>query len=177
MHSDEIAAEYNAARKALDPERALIVGSKVYGSKSDRHRLYRNAVGVDLEEGEGVDLVHNMESPLPESMGTFDHVDCCSVMEHCQRPWLMAANIEKALSLGGTLLLAVPFVWRLHAYPDDYWRFCPASLEILFPSIRWEHRLLYSNGIFVKKAPAMNDSNGNRWAARTEVVALGVKCS
>ena len=73
--------------------RTLVVGSKVYGKKQDRRELYRKAVGVDLFEGDGVDFVHDMETPLPESVGTFAHVDCVSVLEHVRRPWLMAANI------------------------------------------------------------------------------------
>lgn len=158
----------------LNPESTLIVGSKMYGSKPDRRQLYPNAVGMDLEEGDGVDFVHNMEMPFDQK---FAHVDCCSVLEHCQRPWLMAQNIESSLEDGGSLLVSAPFVWRVHNYPGDFWRITPAALDILFPSIRWEIKALYSNGKKVGKAPSMNDNKGRRWFGRTEVVGFGYKCA
>lgn len=119
------------------PGRTLIVGSRVIDGKPDRRRYYDDAVGVDLEAGDGVDLVHDLEDPLPDVFGTFAHVECLSVLEHVRRPWLMARSIERALAPGGTLFVSVPFVWRVHNYPGDYWRMTPAALRVLFPNIAW----------------------------------------
>jgi hypothetical protein len=33
----------------------------VYGNKLDRRKLYRDAIGVDQFDGEGVDIVADME--------------------------------------------------------------------------------------------------------------------
>lgn len=155
--------------------RTLVVGSKCYGGKLDRRTLYEDALGLDLFEGEGVDLVHDLEHPLPDRVGKFDHVDCFSVMEHCKRPWLMATNIERLLNHNGTILLAVPFVWRLHAYPNDYFRFTSDALPILFPSIKWMSRG-YAVGHKVRQlVPGKEDEFGN-WMQRAETVAVGVKC-
>ena len=156
--------------------RTLVVGSKVYGKKQDRRELYRKAVGVDLFEGDGVDFVHDMETPLPESVGTFAHVDCVSVLEHVRRPWLMAANIEAALIEGGTLLVCVPFVWRVHAYPDDYWRMTASALEVLFPNIQWQARKYLVEGKPRNLVRGKRDPYG-QWMARAELAAAGIKCS
>lgn len=157
--------------------RALVVGSKIYGQCIDRRTLYREALGLDMLDGEGVDLVHDLEHPLAGDIGQFAHVDCCSVLEHVRRPWLMGANIEAALEAGGTLLVVVPFIWRRHAYPSDYWRFTPEALDVLFPSIQWQSKQLYANGEPVKISPRFNDDAGQRWLARTEVAAFGTKCA
>lgn len=160
----------------VNPGRTLVVGSKVYGEKLDRRSVYPNAIGMDLFEGEGVDVVHNLESPVPEELGKFDHVDCCSVLEHCERPWLMCQNIEAALVEGGTLLLQVPFVWRVHNYPGDYWRFTTESFRILFPAIEWIKTGYLMNDEFRKATKSMNRGN-KRFLQRSEAIGFGVKCT
>lgn len=119
------------------PGRTLIVGSRVYDGKSDRRALYPEAVGVDMLEGPGVDRVLNLEDDLPADLGQFAHVECLSVLEHSARPWLLAANIERVMVKGATFYLSVPFVWRVHGYPGDYWRFTADAVRVLFPGIRW----------------------------------------
>jgi hypothetical protein len=155
------------------PGRTLVVGSKSYNGKQDRRELYGDAIGVDLFEGDGVDLVHDMEQPL--DIGLFDHIDCVSVLEHVRRPWRMASTIESAMELHATILVSVPFVWRLHAYPSDFWRMSAEALEVLFPSIHWMHSAYLAEGDEYTKPPSMNAS-GIRWLARSELVAAGFKC-
>lgn len=118
--------------------RTLIVGSRVYLAKEDRRKRYADALGVDLSHGEGVDVVCDLERPLPSILGHFHHVECWSVLEHCQRPWLVATHIEQAMLPGATLDVRVPFVWRLHAYPDDYWRLTASAVRLIFPNIEWD---------------------------------------
>jgi len=155
------------------PGRALVVGSKQYDDKPDRRALYEDGFGVDIEDGPGVDWVHDMEQPLPAELGKFAHVDCVSVLEHVQRPWKMAESIEACLMEGGSILISVPFVWRLHAYPSDYWRMTAEALPILFPSVEWRTRKYLVNGRFRKLVPGMQ--NHGAWLARAELIAYGVK--
>lgn len=110
---------------------------------------FKRAIGVDMEAGEGVDVVHDMERPLPRELGFFEHVMCASVLEHCRRPWKVAKTIEDRLVISGTLYVSVPTVWRFHPYPDDYWRFMRSSLDVLFPHIGWT-KVLYQrdDGLF-----------------------------
>lgn len=120
--------------------RTLIVGSRVYATREDRRKLYPDAIGVDMLEGPGVDIVANLEEPvewLPGGM-LFDHIECISVLEHSRRPWLLAANIERLMAPGATLHLSVPFVWRPHFYPGDFFRYTVAGVESLFPTIKWD---------------------------------------
>jgi SAM-dependent methyltransferase len=156
--------------------RTLVVGSKCYGDKPDRRAHYKKAFGVDLFEGEGVDLVHDMEKPLPDSLGQFDHVDCVSVLEHVRRPWKMAENIERALVHNGTILVSVPFSWRLHGYPSDLWRMSAEALTVLFPSIQWRERKYLVGDRLRNLVPGKTDTQG-KWIARSELVAAGVKCA
>lgn len=74
----------------------LVTGSKLYRTSHDRRKLYENAIGLDMQDGEGVDVVSDLEKPLP--VGPFNHVDCYSTLEHVSRPWLAAANIQDAMN-------------------------------------------------------------------------------
>jgi SAM-dependent methyltransferase len=118
--------------------RVLIVGSHVWVNKEDRRKRYADVVGVDMQAGEGVDRVLDLEEPLPDDLGMFDHIECMSVLEHSRRPWLMSANIERLLAPGASIFVAVPFVWRVHGYPDDYWRFTDSGVRELFPNVKWQ---------------------------------------
>lgn len=127
------------------PGRVLIVGSKLYREKEDRRKRYADCVGVDMLEGEGVDVVADLERDIPVSwIYSFDHIECMSVLEHSRKPWLLAANLERMLKPGGTLFVSIPFVWRVHAYPSDYWRMTPEALPELFPHVDWQQRSLVS---------------------------------
>ena len=154
--------------------RTLVVGSKVYKTKDDRRDLYDYALGLDLESGPGVDIVFNLEEPLPETFGLFHHVDCCSVLEHVQRPWLLCANIEALMAPGGTLLISVPFIWRVHAYPSDYWRITVDTLPILFPNITWQQTGYIDSNGWIKKPDSVK-VDGEVYMQKTEVVGFGVR--
>ena len=154
--------------------RTLIAGSRVYGDKEDRRKRYANAVGVDMSEGPGVDVVADLEADFLQ--GSFAHIECMSVLEHCRRPWLMAANLERMLEPGGTIFITVPFVWRVHGYPDDYWRFTVSGVKSLFNEIEWTHEA-YSHRVLCKaeEVPAVKAGEDWPYFARTEVAVFGRK--
>lgn len=152
--------------------RTLLVGSMAYEG-DDRRSQFEMCIGLDMLAGPCVDLVHDLEDPLPHEF-KFNHVDCCSVLEHVQRPWLMAENIERCLNRGGTVLIAAPFVWRVHGYPSDYWRITPNAIPILFPNIEWDEIALMAHG--VKQDRTRAKTKGDIcWLERTEVFAFGRK--
>lgn len=130
--------------------RILEVGSKDYGSTSSFRDFYKDAaeyVGVDMEAGKGVDIVWDYTKD-PEgdaspavAHGEFDLAICCSVLEHVDVPWVFARALTTEIKIGGKLYMSVPWVWRFHAYPDDYWRFSWRGIEKLFPYFTWEHAM------------------------------------
>lgn len=155
--------------------RALVVGSKQYKGKADRRKLYGEALGLDIDLGQGVDIVHDLEKPLPETFGLFDHIDCVSVLEHVKRPWLLCANIERVMADRATILISVPFVWRVHDYPGDYWRMTTEALPILFPGIKWLGRDYLSNEKHIVGKPHGATIDGLTYMQKTEVLAFGIR--
>ncbi|MEO7178372.1 MAG: methyltransferase domain-containing protein [Allosphingosinicella sp.] len=153
--------------------RTLIVGSRLYEGREDRRGRYPPfpvCVGLDMQPGPGVDLVHDLEERL---VGSFDHVECLSVLEHARRPWLVAANIERLLVPGGTLFVSAPFVHRVHAYPNDYFRFTPAGVESLFPGIVWEASRLVGPGIYDALRVAVIKVDDHPYLARSASMCFG----
>ncbi len=93
-------------------------------------------VGTDLAPGDGVDVVADLTADfdaLPEALrGTkFGTIVSMSVMEHVRDVYKFASNLRRLLDDDGTLLVSVPWVWRFHGYPSDYWRFSPEALKFL----------------------------------------------
>lgn len=162
----------------IRPGRTLIVGSKIHEGtdKPDRRKLYPGSIGVDLEHGFGVDVVADLEEELPHGLGRFDHIECTSVLEHSPRPWLLCANLQRLLVDGGTILIAVPWVWRVHNYPGDYFRFTEQGIAAMLPEIEWEQQRFIVEDEVVKMVPRL-EKNGVRYLARSELVMFGRKCS
>jgi SAM-dependent methyltransferase len=124
----------------------LEVGSKDYGNTTTFRDVFTadEYIGIDLSPGKDVDRVLDLAAgtgDLPD--GHFALAICCSVLEHVRRPWEMAANITRLLRPGGALYVAVPWVWRYHPYPDDYFRFSWRGIAEIFPGITWS-RMAYS---------------------------------
>lgn len=121
----------------------LEVGSKDYGSTQDLRALFRGPceyIGVDREAGPGVDLVLDLAgdfASVDAALGgrRFGTIFCLSVLEHVEQPFRMADNLTQLLASDGWLCVAVPFAFKFHGYPSDYWRFTHEGVRKLFPEI------------------------------------------
>lgn len=119
----------------------LEIGSKDYGNTVDFRSLFPGCVyvGVDLESGKGVDDIVDFSKGIGGlDENYFNLCICCSVMEHCAQPWVIAENMTRVLAPGGKLFVSVPWVWAYHPYPDDYFRFSFSGIKALFPQIHWD---------------------------------------
>lgn len=131
----------------------LEAGSKDYGNTQDLRALFRGQsdtglnneheyLGVDLFAGQGVDVVADLAgdfAAIDKSLDgrRFGTIFCLSVLEHCEKPFVMAENLVRLLKPGGQICVSVPFAFRLHAYPDDFWRFTPSGVRKLFESLEF----------------------------------------
>lgn len=119
----------------------LEIGAKEYQQFTCSFRGFypTEYVGVDLEPGGGVDVVADLsESTAGLEEGKFALVIACSVLEHVKNPKAMAESMQRLVRPGGSIFISVPWVWRYHNYPDDYWRFSWAGIHALFPEVKWE---------------------------------------
>lgn len=127
----------------------LEIGSKDYGNTSSFRDFYLGCeyVGIDMEPGKNVDLVVDLTQGIGElRTNHFALGVCCSVLEHVRRPWLLAEHLTSVIRAGGALYMSVPWVWRYHPYPDDYFRFSWRGIIELFPSFTWTN-VTYSTNV------------------------------
>jgi SAM-dependent methyltransferase len=90
-------------------------------------------IGVDWSsDGEGcVDVLADINQPLPFPDRHADVVVAFQVMEHLPEPARFLSECNRILALDGTLILAVPFMWQVHDAPHDYYRFTRHGLLYL----------------------------------------------
>ena len=125
----------------------LEVGSKDYGGRDNIRDKFPNKkfVGIDMLPGKNVDKVVDLTLPFEKidkklNGMRFGTIFCFSVLEHCDNPFKMAQNMTKLLKPKGKIVLGVPFTFKIHGYPSDYWRFTFEGTKVLFPSIKWHEK-------------------------------------
>jgi SAM-dependent methyltransferase len=96
----------------------------------------RKYLGADMAPGPGVDVVLNLHHiDLPsESVGT---AISCDTLEHVEYPRKALSELSRILKPGGILIISSVMLYRIHAAPNDYWRFTPEGFKSLlsqFPS-------------------------------------------
>lgn len=78
---------------------------------------------VDMEDGEGVDIVVVPGEPLPFDTATIDIVVSTSCFEHDPCFWLTFREMARIVRMGGTIYVNAPTRGPYHGYPGDNWRF------------------------------------------------------
>lgn len=141
-------------RKAVDSiVKCLPVSKKILeiGSWQERNQheiadlrpLFPEAVyiGTDMRPGPGVDKVANANN-LPFADRSFDLVFCLETLEHADKPWLVAGEIERVLKPSGIAIVSSQQNFPIHNYPSDYFRYTPYGLAVLFK--KFQSTVLFS---------------------------------
>jgi hypothetical protein len=82
-------------------------------------------IGVDMEEGNGVDQVLSDPYSYPFDNETFDAIVSTSCWEHDPMFWLTFLEGLRVLSPNGFMYINAPSSGAYHHFPLDYWRFYP----------------------------------------------------
>lgn len=110
--------------------KVLELGSLIVNG-SARELFSGEYVGLDLIEGEGVDVVADAHR-LPFPVDSFDVVLCTEMVEHDSAFWLTMFEAGRVLCPGGHLLLTTRGNgFRYHGFPFDYWRFTADGMREL----------------------------------------------
>jgi len=87
-------------------------------------------IGSDMSPGIGVDVIldlHNINLPS-ESVGT---VISCDTLEHVEYPRKALSELYRILKPNGVLIVSSVMLYKIHAAPNDYWRFTPEGFKSL----------------------------------------------
>lgn len=111
---------------------ARVVGSMPQDWRS-RYEPECRYLGNDIHPGPGIDIVGDVHS-LTASVapGSLDGIFSVAVLEHLAAPWLAAAEINRALKLGGETVHVTHQSWPVHETPNDFFRMSDQALRSLF---------------------------------------------
>jgi SAM-dependent methyltransferase len=85
-------------------------------------------VGCDMRPGLGVDRVEDV-SRMSLADGVAGTVLCIETFEHVFEVRRAFDEVFRVLRPGGVFVLTSPLNFRIHGYPDDYWRMTPSCLR------------------------------------------------
>lgn len=83
---------------------------------------------------------------LPFPDGHFDVVLLTEVLEHTLRPQAVLSECARVVRSGGHVLMSVPFIYPLHDWPHDYWRFTHHGLELACREATLEPVVIHPKG-------------------------------
>jgi len=87
-------------------------------------------IGLDLQTGDGVNVVADITEPLRIYYYQFGTILCLETLEHVTRPDRALFHIYDCLRSGGLLIATWVFKFPIHNEPD-YWRVTPAGFRFL----------------------------------------------
>lgn len=126
---------FDAARELIAKHargRVLDVGCGRMPFRDDILATGARYESLDLEARvPGVDHLGDVQDLRAIATATYDTVTCFEVLEHVPHPDRAAGELARILAPGGSLLVTVPHLSRLHELPHDYYRFTGYGLRAL----------------------------------------------
>jgi len=96
-------------------------------------------IGLDIDTGLNYyevkpDVLWNGIT-MPFESNCFDVVMSTEVLEHILNPDAYLREVKRVLKPDGFFFFTVPFLMSLHEVPNDYYRYTPYSLEMIFKRV------------------------------------------
>lgn len=116
--------------------RVLLAGGTGKNAGSERALLEQlhgklSIIALNIDSSSRPHILADLNSPWPLKDGTFDLVVCTWVLEHLREPAFFFQQAYRVLASGGAVIITVPFIYRIHGSPCDYWRFTDTALQEL----------------------------------------------
>lgn len=103
------------------------------------HNLSKGVKAINLDISHSVSNLHIIADAhfLPFKGDCFDIVYSIAVLEHVQKPWVVADEICRVLRQGGHVVVELPFLNVIHDQ-HDYFRFTRKGIRSLFDEKRFD---------------------------------------
>lgn len=117
-------------------KRVLNLGS---GIGQFDHYLSKGAKAINVDISPSIRNLHVIADAhfLPFKGDCFDIVYSIAVLEHVQKPWVVADEIGRVLRQGGHVVVELPFLNVIHDQ-HDYFRFTDKGIRSLFDESRFD---------------------------------------
>ena len=110
-----------------------------------RPTVLSNCVCVEVYPSVSADILIDPDCRLPFKDASLDGIGCFAVLEHVNRPWVMAAEFARVVKPGGKIFVDWPFLQPVHGYPSHYYNATREGLRQLFAE-QFEIDELYTGG-------------------------------
>ncbi len=89
---------------------------------------------INCNSYKSINIDHSIEptwlvkagDPIPCNYNTFDTVISLNTFEHIYEPREIIEQLYKTIKPGGVMLITTPFLFPIHAHPDDFFRPTPS---------------------------------------------------
>lgn len=96
-----------------------------------RHIVHNTCVDWEntFHKNPFIDVSSNLNDPLPFPNDEFDTILLSDVLEHISEPDKLWFEMARILKTDGRLILNVPFYYKIHEMPHDYYRYTEFALR------------------------------------------------
>jgi len=120
----------------------------------------RQYYSLDIVPYPEVDLVTDLGEINPFKDGAFDVVVLMNVLEHVYESRSLLKSIARIVSSGGSVVITVPFLLKVHQAPFDFSRYTPYFIEKLAADAGLQVESLQG---YYDTQYLLNESLGNAW--------------
>lgn len=108
-----------------------------------RQLVWPNCAYVEVYPSLTADIIVDPDCRLPFLDASLDGIGCFAVLEHVDKPWLMAAEFARVVRPNGRIFIDWPFMQPQHGYPSHYYNATREGLRAMFAD-HFEVRELYT---------------------------------
>jgi SAM-dependent methyltransferase len=83
---------------------------------------------ANLDPETGATLIFDFEKPFPIDSNTYQNIICLNVLEHVFEYNTVVSEAYRVLETGGKIVVSTPFLYRVHGFPDDFFRYTDSAL-------------------------------------------------
>jgi SAM-dependent methyltransferase len=81
---------------------------------------------VNIDPAASPTFLLKPDEPFPLEENTYDACLCLNTLEHIFDARFVLEQIYRALRVDGAVIITVPFIFRIHEHPDDFFRATPS---------------------------------------------------
>ena len=104
------------------------------GGQNSRYTKYTNklkelnieSINIDSSINPTYQIKSDLSGINKVPQNSYDYALCMNTLEHIEEPSLVLKHINTLLKKNGIIYISVPFMFRIHAHPDDFMRCTPS---------------------------------------------------
>lgn len=93
-----------------------------------------------------LDYEMDLNKPLDLESNTYNTILLSDVLEHIRRPEALIQEMHRILKADGHVILNIPFMYKVHDAPYDYYRYTQFCLQSMFEDNNFQQVVLIPTG-------------------------------